>query len=325
MKPVESEIIESVEELLRENKVGLVIGYEAGTIPLRTSPCFVTKLQDVQKLVWNSFCSNNLSVYLTSIMPSLPPNTKIGILCKGCDSRSLANLIVEKQVKREEVVVIGISCPGIVDADKLLRKVDGRRLMQADENDEEILLKFDVGEERFNKRDFLHESCLNCAHPIPSTYDILIRVGKHTPNATSPDSMVAEFSRKSRQERWDMFEKEISKCIRCYACRNACPNCYCKECFAEQTKPRWFGPTAELSDVLFYHVGRLLHQAGRCVDCGACSRACPEGINLRLFTRVLVDEVKERFGYEPGLSLSEPSLLAMFSADDAQDFMVEPD
>jgi len=325
MRGVQSELVESVGNLLKEKKVEFFVGYQDGSLPLRTSPCFVTKHEDVRKLVWNSFCSNNLAVYLKSFLLSLQANTRIGILCKGCDSRSLVNLIVEKQVKREDVVIVGISCPGLINTGKLLSHLDGKKILDVEENDEELILKLDGSEERFARRDYLYESCLNCAYPTPSVYDILIRVGKHAPKSVSPDPMVDEFSKKSRAERWQIFERELSRCIRCYACRNACPNCYCKECFAEQTKPRWFGLTNERPDVLFYHVIRILHQAGRCVDCGACVRACPQNINLRLFTRVLVDEVKGRFGYEPGLSLNDPSLLATFSADDKQEFMVEAD
>lgn len=325
MKRVESELVESAEKLLQEKKIDTFVGYQDGSLPLRTSPCFVTELEDVRKLVWNGFCSNNLAVYLKSLLPPRRANTRIGILCKGCDSRSLVNLIVEKQVKREEVLIIGISCPGIINVDKLLSRSGGRRILDFDENDEEIILKFDEGEERYARREFMYESCLNCAYPTPSVYDILIRVGKHLSEAISPDPVIAEFNQKSRTERWQIFEQELSRCIRCYACRDACPNCYCKECFVEQTKPRWFGLTNSLPDVLFYHVIRILHQAGRCVDCGACVRACPENIDLRLFTRVLVDEVKERFGFEPGLSLDDPALLATFSTDDKQEFMVESD
>lgn len=325
MKRVESELVESVEKLLKEKKVDIFLGYQDGSLPLRTSPCFVTEQEDVQDLVWNSFCSNNLSVYLTSLMSARRGNTKIGILCKGCDSRSLVNLIVEKQVKREDVVIVGISCPGIIDADKLLSCLDGKRVVDVEEDEENIILKFDAAEQRFARSEYLCQSCLNCAYPTPSVYDILIRVGKHTPKAVSPDPVIAAFKQKSRAERWHVFERELSRCIRCYACRSACPNCYCKECFAEQTKPRWFGVTNEQSDVLFYHIVRMLHQAGRCVDCGACVRACPEKIDLRLFTRMLVDEVKARFGYEPGLSLTGAPLLATFSNDDKQEFMVEAD
>lgn len=325
MRRIESEVIENVEKLLREKKVDLFIGYENGSLPLHTSPCFVTQEKDVQKLVWNGFCSNNLSVYLGSLIPGLPAESKVGILCKGCDSRSLVNLIVEKQVRREDVVIVGVSCPGIVNVDKLARNLDGREILEVEETEDEVILKLNAGEERFCRRDNLYDPCRNCAHPTPSVYDILIRVGEHAPKSIYPDPVIAEFSQKSRLERWQIFERELSRCVRCYACRNACPNCYCKDCFAEQTKPRWLGIGNELSDVLFYHTVRILHQAGRCVDCGACSRACPEKIDLRLFTRMLVDEVKQRFDYEPGLSPIEPPLLSVFSTDDSQEFMVEAD
>jgi formate dehydrogenase subunit beta len=325
MKRVESELVENVEKLLRQKKIDLFLGYQDGSLPLRTSPCFVTRCEDVQNLVWNGFCSNNLSVYLKSLLSARRPDRRIGILCKGCDSRSLVNLIVEKQVKREDVVIVGISCPGIVNVDKLLSHVEGNKVLDVEETEENIILKFNGSEKKFARKEYLYESCLNCAHPAPSVYDILIRIGKYSPTPVSPDPVIAGFNQKSRAERWQIFEKELSRCIRCYACRNACPNCYCKECFAEQTKPRWFGVTNEQSDVLFYHIVRILHQAGRCVDCGACVRACPEKIDLRLFTRMLVDEVTERFGFEPGLALDDSSLMASFSIDDKQEFMVEED
>ncbi|MBA7626003.1 hypothetical protein ES703_33437 [subsurface metagenome] len=153
----------------------------------------------------------------------------------------------------------------------------------------------------------------------------MIRGAVYSLQAITPDPITKDFSSKPREERWKIFETEVSKCIRCYACRDACPNCYCKECFAEQTKPKWLGVSSCLSEVIFYHIVRILHQTGRCVDCGACVRACPMDINLRLFTRVLVDEVKERFGYEPGISLKDTPPLATFSADDKQEFMTEPE
>ena len=138
-----------------------------------------------------------------------------------------------------------------------------------------------------------------------------------------PDPTANNFAEKGRKQRWDAIEKELGRCIRCYACRNACPNCYCKECFAEQTNPRWCGVSNDLSDIVFYHMVRIFHQAGRCVDCGACLRACPMDIDLRLLTRMLVDEVKERFGYEPGVIQEQAQPFACYNTDDKQDFMVD--
>jgi ferredoxin len=76
---------------------------------------------------------------------------------------------------------------------------------------------------------------------------------------------------------------------------------------------------------MLYHIGRIFHQAGRCVQCGACERACPTNVNLGLFTRLLADEVKERFAFEPGMSTEQPGLLSTFNPDDKQEFMTEPD
>lgn len=328
MKQPEREIINNVEKLLADKKIDVFIGYEKGTLPLRTSPYFLSQGDDVRRLVWNGFCSNNLTVYLPRIMSFNSKDKKIkrvGILCKGCDSRSLVGLIKENQVKREDLFIVGVSCSGMIDHNKILGQLDDEEIVDIDETADSITVKFKNGEKSFEKKDYLYESCRNCAYPTPTVYDLLIKTAQFSTQIFTPDPVTKEFSGKPREERWKIFEGEISRCIRCYACRDACPNCYCKECFAEQTKPQWLGVTNELSDVLFYHIIRIFHQAGRCVDCGACVRACPMNIDLRLFTRMLVDEVKERFNYEPGVSIKERPPLATFKLDDKQEFMTEPE
>lgn len=325
MKQMQYEIVNTAEKLLMDKKVDIFIGYENGTLPLRTSPCFITEQGEARKLVWNSLCSNNLSVYAPISMSASKRPTRVGILCKGCDSRSIVNLIKEKQVNKDNLVIVGISCSGIVNSNKILSCLDGKEILATDEDLESITIKLENGEKRFEKREYLYEPCRTCTHPTPSVYDILIRAEGYTPQPVASDQVTEEFRSKSREERWRIFENEISRCVRCYACRKVCPNCYCKECFAEQTKPKWVGVTNELSDLLFYHMVRIFHQAGRCVDCGACVRACPMNIDLRLFTHMLVDMVKERFGYEPGLSIKDSAPLATFSINDKQEFMIEPE
>jgi len=328
MKQAEYEITNTVEKILTDNKVDLFIGYEKGTLPLRTSPCFLSKGDDTSRLVWNSFCSNNLAVYLPRIMSTTNENKKrkrVGIICKGCDSRSLVGLIKENQIKRDDLFIIGLSCTGIVDSKKVLSQLNGNEIIDVSEDTESITVKLKDTEKTFDKNKYLYESCRNCAYSTPKVYDVLIRTAKFSPQVVIPDTSVVKFMNKTREERWKIFEMEVGRCIRCYACRNACPNCYCKECFAEQTQPRWLCVTNDLPDLLFYHTVRIFHQAGRCVDCGACVRACPMDIDLRIFTRMLVDEVKGRFDYDPGLSIEEPQPLATFKIDDKQEFMTEPE
>ena len=40
----------------------------------------------------------------------------------------------------------------------------------------------------------------------------------------------------SPEEKFAFFQKELSKCIRCNACRNVCPACSCRKCVFDSTK-----------------------------------------------------------------------------------------
>jgi formate dehydrogenase subunit beta len=166
-------------------------------------------------------------------------------------------------------------------------------------------------------------ACEECAFTGADGADIRID-GKAKDASDCTYADISEFESKSPEERWAYFTGEISKCIRCYACRQACPNCYCKVCFADQTKPRWIGPTDDLSEVMAYHIGRIFHQAGRCVECDACVRACPMGIDLRVFTRKVGKDVNELFGYVPGKSAEDLPPLCTFTEADSEEFITEP-
>jgi Fe-S oxidoreductase len=75
---------------------------------------------------------------------------------------------------------------------------------------------------------------------------------------------------------------------------------------------------------MLYHIGRIFHQAGRCVECDACVRACPMGIDLRTFTQKMAQDVKEMFDYSPGFSADVPVPLCAYKLDDKQEFITEP-
>lgn len=310
----EKQLREVAEKLLIDKKVDLIIGYEKGTLPLRTRPTFIREPEETKRLVWNSRCENNLSFYLKTV------KEKVGIVAKGCDSRSIVGLIKESQVKREDIFIIGVPCPGIIDRKKIEDILDGRELLEGVESDSQILLKAEGFEETLDQDKLLHASCRSCRHRNPVLSDTL--VGKEISQPQTDEySDVEEFASQQDNERWAYFNDETSRCIRCYACRNVCPACYCPQCFVDQSLPTWFDRTPHLSDTLIFHIIRTLHTAGRCVDCGACSRVCPMNVELRMLNKKTEKDVKELYGYEAGKDLEELPPMATFKIDDPQEFI----
>ena len=267
-------------KLLKEKKVDVVLGFEKGTLPSSATPCFIKNPDEADRLIWNSFCGNNLANYLPK------RKDKIGIVAKGCDSRSIVVLLQENQIKREQLYIIGVPCDGMTD-----------------------------------KNNALHDYCLICEHKNPVIYNVLVGSKIVENKKKDKHKEVEKFEKKSFSDKWQYLESELSKCIRCNACRNACPTCYCKECFIDQEKPRWVGTTNNLSDIIFFHLGRIFHQAGRCTDCGACVRACPMNIDLMQFTQKITKDGKTLFDYETGLDIDVKPPFTTFKEDDAQDFI----
>lgn len=314
MQEKEKHLREVAEKLLTDKKVDVIIGYESGTLPLRTRPVFIREPDETKKLVWNSGCENSLSFYLKTA------KGKVGIVAKGCDARSIVGLVKERQLKREDISIIGVPCPGIIDRKKIEDILEGRDLLEGVESDSQVILKGEGFEEKVDKDKLLHSSCTTCTHKNPVLYDTLI--GKEISEPKIDEySDVEEFSSKPDNERWAYFDDATSRCIRCYACRNACPACYCPQCFVDQSLPTWFGRTPHPSDTLIFHMIRTLHTAGRCVDCGACSRVCPMNVELRILNKKTEKDVKELYGYEVGGNLEELPPMATFKIDDPQEFI----
>jgi len=309
------QIREVARSLLRDEKVDLIIGYENGSLPLRTSPCFVRDLDDVERLVWNAFCENNLATYLRG------REEKVAVIAKGCDARSIVMAITERQLSRESVFIIGIPCEGIIDRREVENRLGWKEILGATIEDAEIVLVGEGFEESLPKEDCLCKACLTCEYRTPVVSDVLIGDPVPAVEVIEPFSEVRASESKSAEERWAYFSQEFAKCIRCYACREACPLCYCPECFIDQTQPCWCGKTDDPSDTMIFHIVRALHLAGRCVDCGACSRSCPMGIDLRALNRKLIKDVGELYGYQAGLDLEGVPPLATFKSDDPEEFI----
>jgi len=333
---MEKQLHEIAQKLITEKEIDFFLGYEKGSVPLTSRPFFIkVKGADAaenlaEKLVWNSFCSNNLAVFLYKYFETnpfarkRPPKPKIGVVAKGCDLRSIVALIKEKQVLRDHLILVGVPCQGMIDTGKIKTAISGEEVKNYQEQDGTLMLTTRSGKEyTFKKEDVLQEACIDCRYPMPEGTDYLLE-GEAKAPGDGGYARIEAFEANSPQERWQYFLQEMSKCIRCYACRQACPTCWCKECFAEQNDLKWIGVTTDISDTMIFHLTRIFHQAGRCVECDACYRACPMDIDLRTFTKKIGKDVEELFEFFPDFNLETTPPISTFRVEDSESFITEP-
>jgi len=301
-------------KLLEKKEVEKVIGFGNGTIPMATSPIAVTSKQVIKKLVFNSRCGLNLANYIRN------QKGKIAVIAKGCDSRNIVTHIVENQVKRDQLYIIGVPCRGMVDKTKIASLFEDE-ILEFSEHGDTLEVKSSLKEEKLDKKDYLRENCRLCMHKNPVIYDELAcdLVEEQTFDTPYPD--VEKIEAMDPDTKWQHFTDLTKNCIRCYACRNACPICYCPTCFVDESGPQWVGKGQNETDVNTFHFLRAFHCGGRCTDCGACVEACPMDINVRDFTRKLNKDSFEMFGWEAGLDPTRRPPLDVYSPDDPNDFI----
>jgi len=337
------ELRNEARRILKEGKVKYVIGYAKNQNGLMPVPVFVRDPEDVEKLIWDPTCIHNLAKFLSDekkrkAKEKKPDERPVGIVVKGCDSRAIVVLLQEKYINRDDVHILGISCEdsGVIDEKKLAKKLKGKKAesVELDEKGDFVVSTKD-GKIKVPAEELSAERCLECRANYPVIYDILLG-DKTRKKVDAPFKSLDEKESLSEKERWAFWQEQLSKCIRCYACRSVCPMCYCDECVVDTInfavtadtsadekagKIKWVDKSPVLSENFIYHLVRALHLAGRCIDCAECERVCPLDIPLRFLNKKLEKEAKELFGYDAGFDPDEPSLVSSFKDEDPEDFI----
>jgi len=317
MPELKTELRKNIEQLLTDQVVDVVIAFKKADSPLRPQPAFFRNVEELVDLEYNGLCQNNLANYLTRY----PHDTKIGIVVRGCESRSVNALIVEKQHPRENLYMIGIPCQGILDIRKIINET-GEDVTGYSEDGDQVSVVYEGKEIKLQRSDLLHDSCLRCVHPNPVNADVLLGEPLPEGDPTIVRQAVEEFEALDRDERYAWFQKEAERCIRCYACREACPMCYCTECFVDHATPRWTESDISQAGTQAWHIIRAFHQAGRCTSCGACERACPMDIKMTYLTDKLNKDMLEVYQFEAGMDDETQPPFASFNLDDKNRFVI---
>ncbi|MEE1223961.1 MAG: 4Fe-4S dicluster domain-containing protein, partial [Clostridia bacterium] len=291
------ELISRAKELLADGTVARVLGWKAGDLPYNPEPAYFENADELSEFVYNAFCGANLSKYM---IEASKKDGKTLVFLKPCDTYSFNQLLKEHRVDREKAYIIGVGCKGKIDVENIRKQgIKGIKTISGIEmSDDTDTLKIDTvyGAKECSYASAMLERCHVCKGKEHMVYDELIGESKDTVDAER-FAEVEKIEAMSPEEKFEYFQKELSKCIRCNACRNVCPACSCRKCVFDSNK----FDSAQKANVdsfeeKMFHIIRAFHVAGRCTDCGECSRVCPQGIPLHLFNRKFIKDINEFYG-----------------------------
>lgn len=314
------EIVKRAKELLADGTVNRVLGWKAGDLPYNPEPAYFEKEEDLEEFVYNGFCGANLSKYMIEAS-KLPGKTLVCL--KPCDTYSFQQLMKEHRVDREKAYIIGVGCKGKLDIEKIrkmgIKGIKSIAGVNLEDEAETLTIETLYGEKEVPYKDAMLERCHVCKGKDHMIFDEIIGESKETKDGDR-FAEVERIEAMSPEEKFAFFQKELSKCIRCNACRNVCPACSCRKCVFDSNK----FDSAQKANVdsfeeKMFHIIRAFHVAGRCTDCGECSRVCPQGIHLHLFNRKFIKDIDELYGeYQAGADLEERGPLTSYQLDDAE-------
>lgn len=303
-------------ELLENGTVNRVLGWKRGEFDYDVTPAVFHSAEELNKeFIYNDFCGANFSKYLVK---ECGAEGKVLVFLKPCDSYSFNQLLTEHRFDREKVYAVGIGCSGMVDVSKVKAAADGIASIKC-ENGQVIVDTLYDGTVTLNTADVLAERCVNCKSRKCVAYDELLGDNGEVIDSHRFDE-VEKIERMTPDERFAFWQNELSRCIRCNACRDVCPACTCEKCVFDNPASGVQNKAAanEFEEKMF-HIIRAFHVAGRCTDCGECSRVCPQHIPLHLLNRKFIKDINAFYGdYQAGAEVGSRAPIVNYTVDDLE-------
>jgi formate dehydrogenase subunit beta len=278
---------------------------------------------------------------------------RIAVITRPCEARATIELAKLEQVDLENITIITMDCPGVMPlsdyfkdqgkGDKLFEDASQNWNSQPMRPVCQICDKFSAvgGEDLHIGIMGIKSDSVLLIPGSPKGEDILNKVGLSLEEDISAwettVSKLIEERKKKRNESNQGLKSDIkgidrllqafSTCINCHNCMRVCPICYCRQCHFDSDKMKFsfddYVTRAEArdglripTDMLLFHIGRMLHMSLSCVSCGMCEDACPMDIPVSQIFTLVGDRNQEAFGYIPGRSVDEPLPLTTFEEEE---------
>ena len=177
-----------------------------------------------------------------------------------------AGALLAKCIKKAELIAYEEMC--IRDRIKE-QGVKGITNITIDDANENITVETLYGEKTLAYKDCMLERCHVCKGKEHQIFDETIGESRDTKDADR-FAEVEKIEAMSPEEKFAFFQNELSRCIRCNACRNVCPACSCRKCVFDSTK----FDSAQKANVdsfeeRMFHIIQMCIR-DRCADCAAC-------------------------------------------------------
>lgn len=312
------QLLQKAVSLLENGTVCAVLGWRRGEFDYDISPDLFQTAEDLKSnFVWNDFCGANLSKYLLKITRKC--EGKVLVFLKPCDTYSFNQLLTEHRFDREKVYAVGIPCEGMADIEKI-KAITGEGISSIECGEKiAVTTLYEDAPVEIDPKEVLAERCVNCKSKKHVAYDELLGETGEVLDSARFDE-VEKLEAMTPDERFAFWQGELSKCIRCNACRDVCPACTCERCvFNNPASGVENKSPANSFEEKMFHIIRAFHVAGRCTDCGECSRVCPQNIPLHLLNRKFIKDMNEFYGeYQAGAEVGSRAPLVDYTLEDME-------